>query len=100
MATQLRAVVDNTIAISQINLGLDGLRHDLIGALPEAEEVNFAFTGARGLVVEVKTNKRELRDQIMFKLQNGLVPDLSFDKIVEGVETGARRRLTVTAEVR
>lgn len=98
MATQLRAVQTYSPTTTEIITGLDELRLALGALLPEAEEIDFSF-GNRGLMVEMKTGRREQRDAILLKINNGLVSELRFDKIVEGVETGARRRLTITAEV-
>lgn len=103
MATQLALVPasppPSNRSIMQITYGLDELRSDLFSALKgEAEEIGFTFD-AIGLRVHIKTGKREARDSILFKLRNDLVSDARFDKIVEGVETGARRRLTVSAAV-
>jgi hypothetical protein len=98
MATQLRAVQTYSPTTAEIITGLDELRLALGALLPEAEEIDFSF-GNRGLMVEMKTGRREQRDAILLKINNGLVSELRFDKIVEGVETGARRRLTITAEV-
>lgn len=104
MATQLRAVVDNTPAtISQIISGLDGIRDQMFDTFKEADTIDFSFGGsavAPSLKVTIKVTKREDRDMLLFKMQGGLVPGITFDKIVQGVETGARRRLTITAEVR
>lgn len=100
MATQLRAVVDNSPAsLTQISTGLGELQLALGALLPEAEEIDFSY-GSRGLMVQMKTGQREKRDAILLKLNSGMISTLRFDKIVEGVETGARRRLTITAEVR
>lgn len=100
MATQLRAVpAYEPSTIETISNGLDYVR-DLLGeTLPEAEEINFSF-GKRGLMVEIKTGKREDRERMMFRLLDQPLDFATFDKIVEGVETGSRRRLTITAEVR
>lgn len=105
MATQLHAIVDNTPAtIGQIATGLDKLRNEMFINLPEAEEISFAFGKSNvspgRLKVAITTSKREDRDLMLFKLRNNMIPELLFDKIVEGVETGARRRLTLTAVVR
>jgi hypothetical protein len=99
MATQLRLVDSAPVTTHEIITGLAQLRTDLKGDLREAEEISFAFTAARGLVVEMKTGRRELREALLHKLNSDALPYVRFDKIVEGVEKGARRRLTITAEV-
>ncbi len=98
MATQLRAVQYATIAEA-----IDGLafaRSQFATVLPEAESITFSFTDDYRLILTIKTNKREDRDNILFRLRNDMIPNYKFENIIEGVETGARRRLTVTAEVR
>jgi hypothetical protein len=100
MATQLRAVPTYSPTLSEIITGLDEMQIAMSALLPEAESIDFSFTAARGLMVEIKCNQREKRDAILFKIKSGIMSAVTFDKIVEGVETGARRRLTVTAEVR
>lgn len=104
MATQFRTVVDNSpVHVNQIITGLDDLRDTMFEVFKEADTIDFAFGGsavAPALTVTVKTGKREDRDMLLFKMRGGLIPGVRFEKIAQSVETGARRRLTITAEVR
>jgi hypothetical protein len=106
VATQLRAVPHycELAAISSVTATLDNLRNEMHKALPDADHITFHFGQENispGLLkVVIKTNTREGREAIIHALRAGPIDDARFVKIIEGVETGARRRLTITAEVR
>lgn len=104
MATQLRAVpIYQPVSMAEIATTLDDVRDTMFDILKDAEDIEFAFGGtgvAGALRVVIKTSRREARETMIFRMLDNMVPGVRFSNIREGVETGARRRLTITAEVR
>lgn len=102
MATQLRAVVDNRPTYMPVVDTINGLafaRSQIATVLPEADEISLSFGDDYRLMLTIKVAKREHRDLILFRLRNQMITNYEFANIIERVETGARRRLVITAEV-
>jgi hypothetical protein len=102
MATQLRAVQTyspDQPPIMQITYGLDELRCDLLGAPRAKRKRSISPSAIAASWSRSRPASAKQRDAILSSSATASCRMLRFDKIVEGVETGARRRLTITAEV-
>lgn len=100
MATQLRSISAYQPTITETIDGLASVRSGLAAALPEADSIDLSFGEDYRLMATIKIRKREDRDLILFRLRSQALPSYEFVDIIERVETGARRRLVITAEVR